>query len=238
MALRPRRGRVGSGSVGEGLRARPRGSRGGRVAELLRSAFTLFGADRLLFGSDWPMSTRTTTYAEVLAATRRALPPWPLPRLERSGPALPTASPLHGLALPVADPHRVAGILITRATPVRNCDPAQGLPTPGHFRTPSRIRTGSQGLRPAVRPRCETANSRGVSRGGCRRRGRGTGGRGLFVTGVQRVEQALVPVRDLVPVPVKVGSPSTCMTRRLGSRRSHMRGGTRCRWPRSPHGGR
>lgn len=43
--------------------------------ELLRSAFTLFGADRLMFGSDWPMSTRTTTYAEVLAATRRALPP-------------------------------------------------------------------------------------------------------------------------------------------------------------------
>ncbi|WP_017204133.1 amidohydrolase family protein [Microbacterium algeriense] len=42
--------------------------------ELLRSAFTLFGADRLLFGSDWPMSIRTTTYAEVLAATRRALP--------------------------------------------------------------------------------------------------------------------------------------------------------------------
>lgn len=43
--------------------------------ELLRSAFTLFGPDRLMFGSDWPMSTRTTTYAEVLAATRRALPP-------------------------------------------------------------------------------------------------------------------------------------------------------------------
>lgn len=43
--------------------------------ELLRSAFALFGAERLMYGSDWPMSTRTTTYAEVLAATRRALPP-------------------------------------------------------------------------------------------------------------------------------------------------------------------
>ena len=28
-----------------------------------------------MYGSDWPMSTRTTTYAEVLAATRQALPP-------------------------------------------------------------------------------------------------------------------------------------------------------------------
>ena len=52
------------------------GARGAEESrELLRSAFTLFGADRLLFGSDWPMSTRTTTYAEVLAAIRRALPP-------------------------------------------------------------------------------------------------------------------------------------------------------------------
>lgn len=42
---------------------------------VLQSAFDLFGAERLLFGSDWPMSTRTTTYAEVLAATRAALPP-------------------------------------------------------------------------------------------------------------------------------------------------------------------
>lgn len=41
---------------------------------LLGSAFALFGAERLMFGSDWPMSTRTATYAEVLTATRAALP--------------------------------------------------------------------------------------------------------------------------------------------------------------------
>lgn len=44
---------------------------------LLRAAFDLFGAERLMFGSDWPMSTRSTTYAAVLAATRQALPPLP-----------------------------------------------------------------------------------------------------------------------------------------------------------------
>lgn len=43
--------------------------------EVLRSAFAIFGAERLMFGSDWPMSTRTATYTEVLAATRAALPP-------------------------------------------------------------------------------------------------------------------------------------------------------------------
>lgn len=41
---------------------------------LLRLAFDLFGAERLAFGSDWPMSTRRTTYAAVLDATRAALP--------------------------------------------------------------------------------------------------------------------------------------------------------------------
>lgn len=41
---------------------------------LLRLAFDVFGAERLAYGSDWPMSTRTTTYAGVLEATRAALP--------------------------------------------------------------------------------------------------------------------------------------------------------------------
>lgn len=41
---------------------------------LLRLAFDLFGAERLAFGSDWPMSTRSIGYADVLAATRAALP--------------------------------------------------------------------------------------------------------------------------------------------------------------------
>ncbi|UGS26057.1 amidohydrolase family protein [Microbacterium resistens] len=42
---------------------------------LLRLAVDLFGAERLSFGSDWPMSTRATTYAAVLGATHAALPP-------------------------------------------------------------------------------------------------------------------------------------------------------------------
>lgn len=41
---------------------------------LVGHAFDVFGADRLLFGSDWPMSVRSRTYAEVLEATRTALP--------------------------------------------------------------------------------------------------------------------------------------------------------------------
>ncbi|WP_159463407.1 MULTISPECIES: amidohydrolase family protein [Microbacterium] len=55
-----------------GLDLAARGAEESRT--LLRSAFALFGADRLLFGSDWPMSTRTSAYAEVLAATKAALP--------------------------------------------------------------------------------------------------------------------------------------------------------------------
>lgn len=41
---------------------------------VLGHALSAFGADRLLFGSDWPMSVRTATYADVLSATRAALP--------------------------------------------------------------------------------------------------------------------------------------------------------------------
>jgi L-fuconolactonase len=41
---------------------------------LVRHAFDAFGADRLMFGSDWPMSVRSCTYAGVLDATRTALP--------------------------------------------------------------------------------------------------------------------------------------------------------------------
>jgi L-fuconolactonase len=44
------------------------------LADLTRTAFRLFRADRLMFGSDWPMSARTHAYADVVAATRRALP--------------------------------------------------------------------------------------------------------------------------------------------------------------------
>lgn len=56
-----------------GLDLDARGAEESRM--LLRTAFDLFGAERLMFGSDWPMSTRRSPYREVLDATRDALPP-------------------------------------------------------------------------------------------------------------------------------------------------------------------
>ncbi|WP_226531104.1 amidohydrolase family protein [Microbacterium paraoxydans] len=51
------------------------GARPSDVARgVLRAAFDVFGAERLMFGSDWPMSTKSSTYAAVLAATRTAVP--------------------------------------------------------------------------------------------------------------------------------------------------------------------
>ncbi|MFD5226213.1 amidohydrolase family protein [Microbacterium sp. NPDC058342] len=44
------------------------------LADLARTAMALFGAERLMFGSDWPMSARTHAYADVVHAVRRALP--------------------------------------------------------------------------------------------------------------------------------------------------------------------
>lgn len=44
------------------------------LAALARTALGLFGDERLMFGSDWPMSARTHAYGEVVAAVRRALP--------------------------------------------------------------------------------------------------------------------------------------------------------------------
>lgn len=38
------------------------------------AAFEEFGPDRLMFGSDWPMSVRRCGYRDVVAATRDALP--------------------------------------------------------------------------------------------------------------------------------------------------------------------
>lgn len=45
-----------------------------RVATVARAAVDLLGPDRLLFGSDWPMSARVAPYAEVVERTARALP--------------------------------------------------------------------------------------------------------------------------------------------------------------------
>ncbi len=46
----------------------------GRVATIARTAVDLLGPERLLFGSDWPMSARVAPYAEIVARTARALP--------------------------------------------------------------------------------------------------------------------------------------------------------------------
>lgn len=46
-----------------------------RVRVVVRDAVELLGADRLMFGSDWPVSTRTCGYRETVARTRAALPP-------------------------------------------------------------------------------------------------------------------------------------------------------------------
>lgn len=43
------------------------------VARYAREVVELFGPDRSLFGSDWPVSTLATDYAEVLATTATAL---------------------------------------------------------------------------------------------------------------------------------------------------------------------
>jgi len=41
------------------------------------TAVRAFGADRLMFGSDWPVCLLAASYREVLAALRHALPPMP-----------------------------------------------------------------------------------------------------------------------------------------------------------------
>ncbi|MEL7977454.1 amidohydrolase family protein [Isoptericola sp. F-RaC21] len=47
----------------------------GRVAAAARAAVDLLGPERLLFGSDWPMSARVAPYAEIVGRTAAALPP-------------------------------------------------------------------------------------------------------------------------------------------------------------------
>ncbi len=45
-----------------------------RVAAAVRAAVDLLGPERLLFGSDWPMSARVAPYAQVVERTAAALP--------------------------------------------------------------------------------------------------------------------------------------------------------------------
>lgn len=44
------------------------------LAQIASTAFALFGADRLMFGSDWPLSARVCDYPELVARVRRAVP--------------------------------------------------------------------------------------------------------------------------------------------------------------------
>ncbi|MEV0290778.1 MULTISPECIES: amidohydrolase family protein [unclassified Kribbella] len=46
----------------------------GNLAELVAAALELFGSERLMFGSDWPVCTLSSTRAEVLRRTAELLP--------------------------------------------------------------------------------------------------------------------------------------------------------------------
>jgi L-fuconolactonase len=48
---------------------------GRRLAEVAGVAFAAFGPERLMFGSDWPMSARALPYRDVISRTTTALPP-------------------------------------------------------------------------------------------------------------------------------------------------------------------
>lgn len=45
-----------------------------RVREVVSDAVEIFGIDRLMFGSDWPISTRICSYGETMERTAAALP--------------------------------------------------------------------------------------------------------------------------------------------------------------------
>lgn len=67
-----------------------------RVAAAVRAAVDRLGPERLLYGSDWPMSARVAPYAEVVERTAAALPP-----LDDAGATAVwsgTAARLYGLA--------------------------------------------------------------------------------------------------------------------------------------------
>ena len=55
--------------------ADPAGDSGRRLRRVLQVAVDAFGAHRLLFGSDWPMSARVAPYDQIVARTAAALPP-------------------------------------------------------------------------------------------------------------------------------------------------------------------
>jgi L-fuconolactonase len=47
---------------------------GDRVADVIGVAFAAFGPERLMFGTDWPMSARALPYRDVVSRTAAALP--------------------------------------------------------------------------------------------------------------------------------------------------------------------
>lgn len=79
-----------------GLTLPARGADEGRA--IVHRAVDLFGADRLLYGSDWPMWVRGHSYDEVIAATAAALPH----RFDGTGFWGATASRLYALDAPAA----------------------------------------------------------------------------------------------------------------------------------------
>jgi L-fucono-1,5-lactonase len=58
--------------------ADPRGWNAGHLRPYVQHAFSLFGPDRLMFGSDWPVCLLAGTWKEVLAAFTQALGPQPV----------------------------------------------------------------------------------------------------------------------------------------------------------------
>jgi L-fuconolactonase len=53
----------------------PRGWSAGRLRPYVQHVLSLFGPDRLMFGSDWPVCTLAGTWKEVLAAFTQAIGP-------------------------------------------------------------------------------------------------------------------------------------------------------------------
>jgi L-fuconolactonase len=53
----------------------PRGWKADRLRPYVQHVFSLFGPDRLMFGSDWPVCTLAGTWKEVLAAFTQAVGP-------------------------------------------------------------------------------------------------------------------------------------------------------------------
>jgi L-fuconolactonase len=77
----------------------PRGTpQGGqtRPKEAVSEALGALGPDRLMFGSDWPMSTRVGTYADIVEGTTQLLPP--LTREESAAIWSGTAERVYGIA--------------------------------------------------------------------------------------------------------------------------------------------